>query len=283
MLDLARVRAIVYDLDGTVYDDTHHFDLYARKIQSYLPADLQERYLQEYEAVVAGRHGALRVGTFYDVERDLVLEVKGGRVRRALHWDGAEVQSPAVQSAYPEAVVPDQVKLINVGDLWWVPPTIALHYGGNREHNRAAFLEIRELMATPAFTMNPIAGLADVVAALKGKVVQVLATNSPQPDSEAILAKIGLIDLLDRKFYSSQKPVGLPAILNQIVADYNLPMESILSVGDNLANEIAPARALGCQAVYLDPHNTADDDAADLVVRSMRAFLPTLRQLAGSR
>ena len=275
-LDMAKVRVIVYDLDGTVYDDNRHFETYAREIQSYLAPELHDTFWQDYTAVVEGQHPALRVGCFYDAERDLVLYPKGGRVVRALHWEGNEVPPVVRQQLYPGLVEPDGVKIINVGDLWWVPSTISLHLGGLPANHGKAFLRVRDIMAAPDFEMLPIPGLAEMVEGLKGKVVQVLATNSPQPDSEAILTKVGLMGHFDRMFFQSRKPAGLKAIFQEISDTYSVPMEAILSVGDNLVNEIAPARAMGCQTAFIDPHALGDDDDADLRVTSMSELMPTL-------
>ncbi|MFZ5816641.1 MAG: HAD family hydrolase [Bacillota bacterium] len=278
-LDHAAVRVIVYDLDGTVYDDTRHFELYAREIQSHLPEEVREPFWADYTAAVEGRHPALRIGTFYDVQRDLVLEMRGGRVERALHWDGSELPPVLREQIYPGPVEPDHRSLLNVGDLWWVPSAVSFHHGGVAEKHGEAFLKIREIMSDPAFEVRPIPLLAEVMAGLRGKVVQVLATNSPQPDSEAILRKVGLLGLFDRMYFRSNKPAGLRRIMEEIAADYRIGMGNILSVGDNLVNEIAPSRALGCQAVYIDPHGTAGPEEADLVVPSMSLLLPELQRL----
>jgi FMN phosphatase YigB (HAD superfamily) len=277
-LTMDGVRIIVYDLDGTIYDDTRHFDLYAREIQSYLPETVQDAFWRDYEAVVAGRHPALRVGTFYDAARDLVLEPAGGRVQRALHWDGDPLPPEVCAQLYPGPVEPDHLQVMNIGDLWWVPVAISAHYGGKTEDHKAAFLKIREVMADPDFVIRPIPGLAEAVQSLKGRVVQVLATNSPQPDSEAILRKVGLYGLFDRCYFQSHKPAGLRTILQELARDYQVPMAAILSIGDNLVNEIAPARALGCKTAFIDPFGLASPADADLIVRSMVQLLPALCQ-----
>ncbi|HYG57325.1 MAG TPA: hypothetical protein VD902_04600, partial [Symbiobacteriaceae bacterium] len=106
VMDISKVRAIVYDLDGTVYDDNRHFALYAREIQAHLDPEVHADFLRDYEAVAGGRHPALRVGSFYDVERDLILLPRGGRVVRALHWEGAEVPPVVRQQLYPGTVEP---------------------------------------------------------------------------------------------------------------------------------------------------------------------------------
>ncbi|MDF2629156.1 MAG: hypothetical protein K0R39_2987 [Symbiobacteriaceae bacterium] len=281
-LDLAKIRVIVYDLDGTVYDDNRHFEIYARLIQANLPEERHDAFWQDYEAVLEGRHPALHVGTFYDVPRDLVLETKGGRVRRALHWDGTEIPPVLREQLYPGVVEPDHVNIQNVGDLWWVPSAISAHYGGDAKKGGEAFLKVRDIMADPDFTIRPIPGLAAVVESLKGKVIQVLATNSPQPDSEAILTKVGLLGHFDRHYFRSNKPMGLKLIFQELTERYGVGLENILSVGDNLVNEIAPARAMGCQTVFIDPHRLGESDDADLIVEAMTELMPRLAALANS-
>lgn len=283
-LDLNAIRLIVYDLDGTVYDDIRHFELYAKEIQSHLPAEARAGFWADYEATVSGRHPALRVGSFYDVQHDLVLLTRAGRVERALHWDGSELPPVVRQHLYPGTVEPDMVRILNVGDLWWVPSAISAHHGGLAENGYKSFLRIRDVMSAPDFEVRSITGLAEVVGSLKGKVVQVLATNSPQPDSEAILAKVGLLGLFDRMFFQSGKPAGLKVIFQELSDQYQLPMSAILSMGDNMVNEIAPARAMGCQTVFIDPHAVGDQEGhATVKVATMTEFLPVLAELARSR
>lgn len=282
-LNLSAVRIIVYDLDGTVYDDIRHFELYAREIQSHLPEEVRQPFWQDYQAVVSGTHPALRIGTFFDAEKDLVLELKGGRVRRALHWDGSEIPPLLCRQHYAGAVEPDHRRVMNVGDLWWVPSAVSAHHGGMAENHQRSFLKIRDLMADPDFQIQPIPGLRGAVQALKGRVVQVLATNSPQPDSEAILSKVQLLDLLDGFYFQSNKPAGLAGIFRHLSETHKVPLSAILSVGDNLINEIAPAAAMGCQTVFIDPHGLAEAGDADLIIGSMTEFLPTLAEIARDR
>lgn len=206
----ANVRAIIYDLDGTLYEETHHFDRYATLLAQALPPDRREAFLADYAAVRDGQH-VLRVGTFYDPRRDWVLRVVGGQVLAAHTWDGQPVPPDAVRAAYPDPVVPDQVHIVSVGDLWWAPVAVAAHYGLPLPYDRRPFLALREWMSGPEFQIRPIPGLADTMAALRRRgVVQVLATNSPQPDSEALLRKAGLLDLLDGLFFQCRKPQGFP-------------------------------------------------------------------------
>lgn len=279
-LNLHAVRAILYDLDGTLYEDDRHFELYAREVQARLPAPLREPFWSDWQAASTATHPALRVGTFYDAVRDLVLYPRDGQVVRALHWDGSELPPIVCRQLYPDRVEPDHERLINVGDLWWVPAAVSAHHGGDPQKQVEAFLTIRDRMSAPDFEVRPIQGLQETVAALRGRVHQVLVTNSPQPDSEAILAKVGLLGLLDRCFFRSNKPAGLRPILAEICQTYGIEPHQILSIGDNLVNEVAPSMAMGCQTILIDPHGIGRPGEADLIVASMSELLPLLQRRA---
>jgi len=282
-LDLDLIRVIVYDLDGTVYSDTAQFEIYAHEIQSRLPFEVQPQYWAEYEAVLSGEHPVLRIGTFYDVDRDLILHPKAGRIERALHWDGSEVPPLVRESLYPDPVEPDQSSLMNVGDLWWVPTAISFHFGGNRLAHAESFLRVRTAMSQPDFSLRPIDGLQAALTGMRGKVTQVLATNSPQPDSEAILRKVGLLGVFDHMYFNSRKPAGLVGLFNDLAAEYGVGFQAILSIGDNLVNDIAPAALLGCQTIFIDPHETAQAGDADLIVPSMTTLLPFFGEMQRRR
>lgn len=276
-LNLGAVQVIVYDLDGTIYDDTRHFALYAHEIQSHLPEDLHDAFWADYEAVTSGQHPALRIGSFYDARHDLVLLTKAGRVELAMHWDGSVIPSVLRDQLYPGLIEPDHSTVLNVGDLWWVPSAISLHHGGDPEKHQVAFYRIREIMSDPNFIVRAIPGLQEMITGLKGKVIQVLATNSPQPDSEAILDKVGLTGLFDAHYFQSNKPAGLRQIFAELTEAHGMPADALLSVGDNLVNEIAPARTMGCQTVFIDPFGTGELAEADMVVQSMEELIPLLK------
>lgn len=277
---LTGVRAVVYDLDGTLYEDTRHFDIYARLVQEEFPETVRASFWNDYATATDAKHPALRVGTLYHAGQDLVLHVRDGAVARALRWDGTELTDAERKALFPGQVEVDHETIMSIGDLWWVPAAVATHYGGTAAHRRASFLRVRDLMAEADFVINRIEGLQDVVASLQGKVVQVLATNSPQPDSEAILRKLGLLELLDRKYYVANKPGGITRILQEVAQDYNLQPSQILSVGDNFINEIIPSRRFGARTVFIDPYGFANTGDADLVVSGMTELLPVLRTLA---
>lgn len=254
-MDLTKVGLIIYDLDGTLYEDTHHFDYYAQELKKRLPENVQDAFQADYEAARRDAH-PLRIGRTYDAQHDLILAQIKGVVSDVYRWDGTALPQEDVQKLYPEKVEIDMTTLFSVGDLWWVPGCIARHYGLTDAQSSEAFLATREFMMGPDFHMNEIEGLKAAIAQSRANgVKQVLVTNSPQPDSEKILDKIGLLQSFDEKVFNAKKPTGTKGVFERIINQFDISYEQILSVGDNWVNEILPAIELGSQTVYIDPHD----------------------------
>jgi FMN phosphatase YigB (HAD superfamily) len=272
-MDLTRVQLIIYDLDGTLYEDTHHFDYYANELKKRLPADVQGAFQADYEAARRDDH-PLRIGRTYDSNRDLILVQIKGHVSEAYHWDGTALPQAEVQELYKDGVTVNLEDMFSVGDLWWVPGCISRHYGLTDAQTSEAFLATRQFMMGPEFHMNKIPGLQEALAVSRaGGVKQVLVTNSPQVDSEKILDKIGLYESFDEKIFTARKPSGTKAVFERISQQFGIAYENILSIGDNWVNEILPANELGCQTVYIDPHDIGANLESDQRVGSMTEAL----------
>lgn len=272
------IAVILFDLDGTLYEETSQFDHYARLLAEAVPPEHREAYMADYQAILDGRH-PLRVGLLYDADRDLILKTRRGLPERAWDWSGKPLSPPEVRRLYPEPVTFDHnLHIINLGDLWGVPAAAARHHGMRADQTFPCFLQVRQYMMTDAYRLTPVAGLAEALAALRPRYRLVMATNSPEEDSLAILGRLGLQQSFDRTYFLSDKPRGIPNLLARIEQDFGAPPRAVLSVGDNLVNEILPCRLLGCRTAFLDPHHTREGEAPDwdVAVDGIRDLLPLL-------
>ncbi|GGJ77799.1 FMN phosphatase YigB (HAD superfamily) [Anoxybacillus voinovskiensis] len=268
------LKVIVFDLDGTLYEDTHHFDYYAKRIAERLEKEKQALFWQDYHAVLAGVH-PLKIGSVYNAKEDVILFLDSDHYVYAVYeWDGTKWSDDAIQKHYPKQISVDLDNMLSIGDLWWVPSTIGRHYGLTNEETYAAFLETRTFMMSPHFTMKRTAGLAELLTQLREHLFFVLMTNSPKLDSEAILAKLGLADIFHQKIFQAGKPVHTAKHLQELCQTFNVRYEEIMSIGDNWRNDILPAKQLGCQTIYIDPHETGVN--ADITVRSVGEMVQLL-------
>ncbi|MFO7173424.1 MAG: HAD family hydrolase [Bacillota bacterium] len=281
-VQLGQVRAVIWDLDGTLYEDTHHFDYYADRLAEALPPERRQAFHEAYRLARDGGH-ALRVGTLYDTVRDRILTVRGGAVVEVRTWAG-EVLAPEVwREDYPAPVAVDHQRLYNVGDVWWLCAACAAHFGLSREETLAAFLATREYMTRPEFRLSPVPGLAETLAALRrAGVVQVLATNSPRPDSEILLEKLGLAGAFDLCFFETYKPAGMARVLSALTEKYGIPVTAVLGVGDNYLNDLDPIARAGGQTIFIDPHGVGSQGPCTCRVQRV-ADVVRLLQLGASR
>lgn len=277
-MDISKVKVIVFDLDGTLYEDTHHFDYQANRLKDKLPEAKRLLFEQDYWATKQDEH-PLKMGRIFDVVKDLILIQLDNHVQEAYDWEGNKLAAEKVRKLYPDPIEINFETMLSVGDPWWISISIAAHYGLTSKRCYDAFLETREYMMGPEFKMEPIIGFKEVLEELRQEVKLVLLTNSPEPDSEAILTKLGLDSLFALKIFNGQKPTRTLERFEIVKEHFGVRYDEIMSVGDNWINEIRPVRPLSISTVLIDPFELSDSEAADLVVRRMGEVIPVLHKI----
>ncbi|WP_162595867.1 HAD family hydrolase [Bacillus sp. CGMCC 1.16541] len=262
------IQVIVFDLDGTLYEDTHHFDYYAAQLEEKVPSRYRFMYRKDYEDVLSSKH-TLRIGCVYDVKNDLILFIQNKKVDRVYRWNGSRLSQQSLQKLYPTSIIINLDDMLSIGDLWWVPSSIARHYGVSNDESYEAFLNTRDYMMSEQFQLNRIQGLKELLETISSKCKLVLLTNSPERDSEVILSKLGLAHVFHKKIFMGKKPMMTGERFKEICREFNVSYPNLLSIGDNLVNEIAPAKELGCSTIYIDPFHIGNETSADVTVERM--------------
>ncbi len=278
MIHFNNIKAVVFDLDGTLYEDTHHFTYYAEQLKKRTPLEFHQAFEQDYKSVLEGTH-TLKIGRVYDAEKDLILVQDNHVVKEAYRWNGGRLSSEEVAALYPEKISFDMEKMFNVGDLWWVPNSIGRHYSLTSEDSHEAFIDTRVYMTTPQFQMTKVEPLNELLYQLKESIQLVLLTNSPEEDSMVIIEKLGLHNAFHYKIFNGKKPSLTKERFLTIKDHTGVNFYEILSIGDNYINEIQPAKELGCATVLIDPHQISHEEDADYIVPNIAGVVPILSQL----
>lgn len=259
------VQTIVFDLDGTLYEDERVYDRYALELGSLLPAGQRALFLADWASAKAGRAVA-RVGLGYDTTQDRLFRFTANRIMAFIDWNGREEpvsasepdvtgkeagegQQPQAPATEVPIFGPDR---FNIGDRWGLPDALAAHYGLPREQRGAAFRATRAYMGSDAFQLQAEPRLRDLLLALNaaGKYL-VAMTNSPADTTEDVLGQLGLRDCFALVVPASQKPLGLKSFLDRV-----RDSSSVLCVGDNFVNDVEPALQAGSHALYIDRFDT---------------------------
>lgn len=245
-----RYDLVIFDLDGTLYEDPRVYNRYARELSRFLPTEQRAAYLKDWRQARA-RRGVARVGMGYDRGRDRLFRFVGDTIRGFVEWDGIEVPLE------DQAISWDGLPLFGgdrvfIGDHWGLPETLAIHHGVQQADRATAFLATRAWMSGEGSTLVVTQELPRTLAALAAAGARLAAlSNSPAGTVDDVLRRLGVRDLFFTIAASSNKPAGLLRFLQE-----NGAGEQVLCVGDHYVNEIAPALLLGCHALYIDRHRT---------------------------
>jgi len=243
-------ECIIFDLDGTLYEDTHHFQHYANLLKKGLVKKDQLKFQEDYAKMVAGDH-IVKIGRVYDYVNDTILEVDSYtlKVTRAWDWNGNETSTVD----YTEPIQPNFDTMIAIGDGWWPPNVCARHYG--HSDPQYAYNETKVFMASEHFKLSKITHLREALLHLKNKRQIVLLTNSDSEDVKRLLSLLNLQGVFAEIVTSARKPELTTEHFKNLIDKFNLKPKEALSVGDNFLNEIAPAEMLGMKSIFIDSQN----------------------------
>ncbi|WLD94154.1 HAD family hydrolase [Alkalihalobacillus sp. AL-G] len=247
-------KLFIFDLDGTLYEDTDHFDYYASLLKGKVKPVFQGNFMKDYEAMKRGEH-PIGIGKAYDVDRDVVLTLDPLtlQVTHVQEWDGTEWDTEEIETIYSELLSFDFEHMIAIGDGWWLPFAAAKHYGLTGEETYTSYTKTKDFMVTDQFQLTKTPGLKEGLQKLKKEAEIVLVTNSEADDVARLLNELELDGLFQEVVPLAQKPVQTKKIFLELFEKYKVKPEETVSVGDNLINEIAPALLLGMKTIYIQP------------------------------
>ncbi|MFD2705718.1 HAD family hydrolase [Salibacterium lacus] len=267
------IRIAVFDLDGTLYEDTTHFRYYAERLAEKLPADKQPLFWHDYSDMLEGNH-PVAVGRVYDAANDRVLEVDPAsyRVTKVWNWEGKETGE---EDAYTTPVAFDFDSMIAVGDGWWLPAAAAKHHGTGSTFD--AYQKTKAYMQTEDFQFTEDPGRRFSLQQLGGQMHLILLTNSQADDVGQLLRTLDLEGVFDEVIPEAAKPARTEAHFSTILKKYEAEPGEVVSIGDNYLNDIVPAENLGMASVLIDPLGKTPVRSETKRITTLRELFPLLR------
>lgn len=152
-------------------------------------------------------------------------------------------------------------------DGYDVVSTLAAERGVTPDALEAAYQSSRALLGTPAAPVATPPGLAELLHRIRPHARIALATNAPGAGILPLLDEWGIADAFTDLHFTVGKPAGLERIIRDA-----LQLGPVLSVGDIVEFDLAPATALGADTALVGA--TAGRSGAEVTFRA--AALPDL-------
>lgn len=262
---MREIKLIIFDLDGTLYEDTTHFEFFAQLLMNKLPKNIQKDFLLEYKKMKDNEH-IVSIGKAYDAKEDSVLTIDPFtfKVINAFSWEGKRWDVSKVKATYPGPLTFNFDHLIAIGDGWWLPVVTAFHFG--LTDTKDSYIKTKEYMTSDQFKLVQTPGLKEALIKLSKNKHLILVTNSEEDDVNRLLTKLDLQNIFDDIFPSANKPANSREHFQYIKTKYEINPKHILSIGDNFINDIAPAIQLDMHGLYIQTGHTKPDELNNLHV-----------------
>jgi FMN phosphatase YigB (HAD superfamily) len=176
------------------------------------------------------------------------------------------------------AFLADSRTLAPFRDPWAALSALGAEAGLDWPSRDRAFLAVRDRICRGELAVEVPAGVRELLRDLDPRVRVAVLTNSDEASARRLMAYLGLGRWAARVEGAVRKPAGFaPAALRQLGA----AAARAVSVGDNHANDVLPARAMGMRTVHVRLAG-AEGGQADLTVDRLEEAVPWLRRVLAS-
>lgn len=273
---LEDIEIVMFDLDGTLYqDDT----FYKRYMAHLLRATEHEAglsvVLDEMSQILKGSHYC-RIGDWYHPGRNIWMRLFHDRAI-AFDWKGA----PAKLDLH--ALEGSRKDLVYLGDAWSLVHVMANRLQLSEERRQEAFFRVRREMLADANGFVTFQELYRTIAGLNHIQAKILVTNSPAETGKEFITALGCLEAFDEIHYSAGKPLGMESYMQQLMQQRSVSPGQILSIGDHAWNDLHPVRKLGGRTVCISPYGSTDPEVWDVSLRSLEELNDFLRKLQQAR
>lgn len=266
-----QIKTIVFDLDGTIYQNNHFHGDYIHFLLEGTGLEDWERPLVHYiDDIYRGEH--LEMNSFYacgmmkaDSPDAFLAELK-------------QKKAPEISFEY---AVAHEDEYIYLGDAWAVVSLIGKTLGlleGSRENE--VYRRTREKMSRDG--MHGCMRLREAIVTLGKHFRTVLLTNSYEETALDFLGQLGFGGIFTDAVFSADKPRSMAKNLAKRCPELYREPESFLTIGDHAFNDLMPLRRLGCKTLWINPFEGIHEPAYDMTVHTLEELACCLEEMCVS-
>lgn len=264
---MEHIKTVVFDLDGTIYQNNHFHPDYIHFLLEDTPYVSWERDLVSLvDEIFAGKR--LMMNTYY--------------CAAPLCPDSFESYVQLLEQAqvsgltFETSVVRDDCMFL--GDAWAVVSLIGSTLGliQNGRGNEI-YKKTRDKMSADGMEGNM--RLKAAILELGRHYETVLLTNSYEQTALDFLAQLNFSGVFTKIVYSAHKPFGLVENLTRFCPELSNHPETFLTVGDHAFNDLMPLQRLGAKSLWINPFENIHEAKADITVHTLDDLAACLERM----
>ncbi len=262
------LKAVIFDLDGTLYQDKQFYRRYLMHLVKDTAWEPEyDKLLCFMEDVLSGR-AEQKMGHFYRHSPYSHFRT----VSEVLDFTTVSNQGdPFEEKFYDNGY-------FFIGDAWALTGIIRLRLG--LKGSTDAFLNTRREMLMPEYIFETSNSLVNAIEGLTGAGISTyLFTNTQSEGAVKFVDHLGLGGKLSAIEYGIGKPYGLAQRLPDILKRAGASPEQVLSIGDHSFNDLSPVRAAGGHTVLVSPYVIHDNVNWDMRLSSLDELDDCIRNI----
>lgn len=264
---LADMKVIIFDMDGTLYQEDTYMDRYIRYLLEQTEWEKEtEAAVADARKILSGKH-PIKLGHFYHKSDGAALVHLAGRFAEGFTSDGAALDGLTFAERY-ESLSLDDPLLLYMGDPWGIVAAISHKYKIPEEKLKVAFERVREEMLLEPYRFGLHHEMLQSIGALDAVEKKILMTNTYEKSGIDFLRYMRIVHLFDEIHCGADKPFGIQKRIERLLEQGYLPHE-ILSIGDNPWNDLYPVKKIGGRTCFISPYPSGDAEQWDVRLQSL--------------
>lgn len=264
---LKDINVLIFDMDGTLYQDYSFMERYISKMMagSYPDVEINETVALAYD-ILEGKK-TVKLGFLYDPADLSFFSHQNLKPLVSYDWDGVEM----------EMAEKEESTLAYLGDPWGIAQLMAVKKEIPLEVLKKAFIDVRAEMLTEAYCIIKRTDLFEEIGKLQNKRT-ILMTNSPLPTGQEFVDFLGIGNVFDEFYFDGKKPHGIKELFSKLLSEGHQPHE-ILSIGDHPWNDLHPVHKAGGHTCLISKYEHQDETSWSVSVKSIDELVEVIRNL----
>ncbi|MDR6880542.1 HAD hydrolase-like protein [Bacillus sp. 3255] len=275
------IKVIIFDMDGTLYQEDTFMDRYIRYLLEGTEWEAEtDKAVTASRNILSGTHN-VRLGHFFHRTDRVALAHRAGRLIQGFTPEGEELDGEQFAAKYASLSIHDS-NLIYMGDPWVIVGALRHRYDIPEQKMKQAFVQVREEMLLKPYQFGLHHELFAAIQHVTAVDRKVLMTNTYEKSGIDFLHYMQIHHMFDEIYCGADKPFGIQTYIQSLL-EQGVRAHEILSIGDNPWNDLYPVHEAGGRTCFISPYRSGDERQWDIRLHRLEELAQLMRAIQNEK